>query len=343
MKKYLLLFLSCLIIIAFWACSNKGTTGPGGDGNNNNNNTPVTEEELKGGSVDPNTLFLDKFNYVNGNAEDKLNKKIWQPVFHNNESAWNRFFKNVQGYEMLEIKDGHLVIKAHYKDIQKTGGVYTVQTYGKGTRITVRAKLVWGAQNDQKMGPKGGFPALWWYPFNPDPGSWPKYGEIDLMEWTEEKDTSGTKSRNLWNTIHYIPKSNPQGSKSKTSAIQGVNRNVDVNNTYYTYTCDIIQDKVILYMNGQTTLQFTSTDPNDRHNPYPYNTQTYNFIMNSSFQNGGWGFNPEQGGKSDYEMWVDWIKVEKIDPNGADSSDGTDKSKPKRAIPENKSETEATL
>ena len=191
------------------------------------------------------------------------------------------------------------------------------------------------------MGPKGGFPALWWYPFNPDPGSWPKYGEIDLMEWTEEKNGSGSKK--LWNTIHYIPNNKPTGSKSKTSAINGVNRDVNVNGVYYTYSCDIIQDKVILYMNGETTLQFTPTDPNDQYNAYPYNTQTYNFIMNSSFQNGGWGLNPVQNGESDYEMWVDWIKVEKIDPNGADSSTGADRSKPVRPIPENNSAAEATL
>ncbi|ASJ21396.1 glycoside hydrolase family 16 protein [Brachyspira hampsonii] len=304
MKK-IILFLSVLIlsIVVVVSCNNKGVTG---------SNTGITGQNIGNGPAKTdiptgeNIAFKEDFN--EGTIPDDF---CGLCVTEESPSTWNRYFQNTDGYEMVRIEDGNLVLKAIYDgskggDDFRTGGVYSHNNrYGVGTRLSVRAKLKNpnpSGNNDFNV--RGAFPAIWYYPlFTKNP--WPDDGEIDLMEWIIDNP------QKAWLTVQYSKASG--GSTSKTANSPGVNTGIDMN-AYHVYTCDIVKDKVILYIDGKKALEFTPSDPAGQKR-YPYNDMTYYIILNASYQNGSWCPAPNKDSSANYEMWVDWVKVEKIDPD----------------------------
>lgn len=305
LKKIILSFASIIMVLSIViACAADGTNPNEGGGNNT---TSSRDQALM--EKDPNTLFIETFS-VPGKPD--MNK--WTYCYRENNGSggatWNRFMEQEIGDQFLDIitneaeKGGYLELRA-YRDNEantfRTSGVHTKKReYGLGTRTTVRAKL-----SDTKN--KAGFPAIWYYPYDPiTENEWVVDGEIDMMEWiTPNPDKA-------WVTVHHHNNQNKHTNPS--ASVQGVNEGIDMT-AWHTYTCDILTDKILLYVDGKLALevkkQVGSTDTY-----WPFNTVKYNLILNASFHDGSWGGDPNENPNDvDYQMYVDFVKIEKIDPD----------------------------
>lgn len=304
MKK-IIVFLSALATFAAFAISCGNVTDP-------------TEENGGGGAgagagLTTNTFFRDDFDGT------EINKDIWTLCYQEYDAkgkspTWNRFFDNTEGWENVKVEGGYLKLKANYAPSSggeyqqfKTGGVYTYNNkFTVGSRVTVKAVLVEG-NDKQTIGSKfnitGAFPAIWYYPLG-TPNEWPADGEIDMMEWIS------SEPNRAWLTVQCLRTSG--NSASVTADMSGVNNNIKMYD-WHVYTCDILKDKVILYIDGTKALEFTTTNPSDQ-KWYPYNDVAQYLILNASYQNGSWGPTVPLDYSSNYEMWVDYVYVEEIDP-----------------------------
>lgn len=315
LKKLFLSLASIIMVLSIViACAADGTNpnddiNNGGGGINNGgagggNTSSSRDEALM--KKDPNTLFIETFS-----VPGKPDRKKWTYCYRENNGTvvWNRFMEQEIGYKFLDIitneaeNGGYLELRA-YRDKEantfRTSGVHTAREYGLGTRTTVRAKL----SNTKN---KAGFPAIWYYPYDPITSkAWPAEGEIDIMEWITPNPNKA------WITIHYH--NNISQAKSTSANVQGVN--VGINMTaWHTYTCDILTDKVVLYVDGKLALEFKKQAGNTDQK-WPFNTVKYNLILNASLHNGTWGGDASKyPNEVDYQMYVDFVKIEKIDPN----------------------------
>lgn len=305
MKK-IIVFLSALATFAAFAvsCSNDTTDPNEGNGGGG------------GAGLTTNTFFRDDFEGT------EINKDIWTLCYQEygadgSSPTWNRFFDNT-GWENVVVEDGYLKLKANYAPSTggeyqqyKTGGVYTYKNrFTVGSRVTVKAVLVEGNGNKQigsKFNIVGAFPAVWYYPLGTK-NEWPADGEIDLMEWV-----TGNPNQ-AWLTVQCLRQDGK--SASVTANKSGVNTGINMWD-WHVYTCDILQDKIILYIDGTEALEFTIDNPPDQM-WYPYNDVSQYLILNASYQNGSWGPGPKKDNSADYEMWVDYVVVEPIDPNNPD-------------------------
>lgn len=102
----------------------------------------------------------------------------------------------------LFLRDGFLyvVAKKAHKDAVKPYTSARINSKGKGdfkyARVEVRAKLPKG---------QGSWPAIWMLPTNEVYGSWPKSGEIDIMESVnlKVKLDDGSIENRIHGTLHY--------------------------------------------------------------------------------------------------------------------------------------------
>lgn len=316
LKKLFLSLASIIMVLSIViACAADGTNPNEEGNNNNNNNTSSRDQALM--EKDPNTLFIETFS-VPGKPD--MNK--WTYCYREDNgvggAVWNRFMEQAIGDQFLDIKTneaegiGYLELRA-YRDNEaatfRTSGVHTKREYGLGTRTTVRAKL-----SDTKN--KAGFPAIWYYPYDPiTDKDWPVEGEIDIMEWITPNPNKA------WTTLHFNDNNNKHVNPN--TSVSGVNDNIDME-AWHTYTCDILTDQIILYVDGKLAMKVTRQDKTmppsstsvawDKN--YPYNDVKYNLILNASFHNGTWGGDPTKfPNEVDYKMYVDFVKIEKIDPN----------------------------
>lgn len=158
--------------------------------------------------IDPETPELEGYDLLwsdefNGDSLDTSiwNQEVRQPGWTNNElQAYTNSEDNVY------VEDGHLVIRAlqefndngeaYYTSGKITGRGHTDFMYG---RIEISARVPQG---------QGLWPAIWLMPYNESIyGSWPRCGEIDIME------SLGHQTDLTYSTIHYgNPHSQQQGT-----------------------------------------------------------------------------------------------------------------------------------
>jgi len=158
--------------------------------------------------IDPDTPELEGYDLLwsdefNGDALDTSiwNQEVRQAGWTNNElQAYTNSEENVY------VEDGRLVIRAiqnfndngeaYYTSGKVTGRGHTDFMYG---RIEVSAKVPEG---------QGLWPAIWMMPYNESLyGSWPRCGEIDIME------SLGHQTEITYSTIHY---GNPHAQQQGT-------------------------------------------------------------------------------------------------------------------------------
>ena len=257
-----------------------------------------------------NVPFRDDFE--SGHIPSDFWQLCWAYIRTYNGNAWNRFFKNTEGYECVRVEDGYLKLTAkketgswtnidkkiggvlHYK----TGGVYSSKNkYGVGTSIKVRAKLYQEEQaKTNGFYVPSAFPAIWYYPLYSAP-NWPASGEIDIMEWVNiDKEVS-------YSTLHYN-ETNTGKDVYKTS---GKTAKINVAD-WHVYRCDIYNNNIVIYYDDVEVFKHTNSGMN-----YPFNENFYNIILNASFQK-SWGTPVEEDDSNlPYELWVDWVEVSLID------------------------------
>ncbi|MCB0838376.1 MAG: family 16 glycosylhydrolase [Bacteroidia bacterium] len=151
-------------------------------------------------------------------------------------------------------------------------------TYG---RIDIRAKLPKG---------QGIWPALWMLGANINDVSWPKCGEIDIME------VVGHEPATTHGTVHYDNNgyATTTGSRKISSG--------DLSDQFHVYTLIWEKDKIQWYLDNELFKNFAKQD-----NGYPFNAPFF-FIMNVAV-GGNWPGPPDGTTVFPQEMVVDYVRV----------------------------------
>lgn len=239
---------------------------------------------------------------------------VWHDEFDGdalNEEDWNRDFRRsgwvnneLQTYlmdpEYSYVEDGDLVIQP-VRRVDENGRVSyasaRLNTMGNQTfqygRIEARIRVPQG---------QGFLPAFWMMPQNETQyGSWPRCGEIDIME------VLGNDTDTAYGTIHYgNPHRENQGVYDLTEG--------DFASDYHVYAVDWEPGQISWYIDGnlyfQTSDWYTAMDGQDpRPYPAPFD-QPFYIILNVAV-GGTWPGDPADDTPFDEraQMRVDYVRV----------------------------------
>jgi beta-glucanase (GH16 family) len=201
----------------------------------------------------------------------------------NNELEWYTAGDN------LYMQDGMMIIEARAES--KGGKNYTstrITTQNKKTftfgRIDIRAKLPKG---------KGVWPALWMLGSTISTVSWPKCGEMDIMELL------GHEPNKVYQTVHYGP---GPGSIQKSA---GRIATLPYSDGFHLYSVIWVQDKVQFFIDNVLLLEVKKADVGS--NDYPFNDPFF-FIINIAV-GGNWPGSPDATTQFPQWMMVDYVRV----------------------------------
>ena len=190
------------------------------------------------------------------------------------------------------LENGNLVIEARQEE--KGGKSYT------SARLVTRGKAEWlyGRFEIRALLPrgKGTWPAIWMLPSENRYGTWPKSGEIDIMEHVgyDPGIVHGTLHSEKYNHIKQTQK-------------EGIIRRDDVQDKFHTYVVEWEPDHV-KFMVDDSVYHRVNHEPGDDFNGWPFDRKFY-LILNQAV-GGNWG------GKEgvDPSIWpqrmlVDYVRV----------------------------------
>lgn len=201
----------------------------------------------------------------------------------NNELQWYTAGDN------LYMQDGMMIIEARAES--KGGKNYTstrITTQSKKTftfgRVDIRAKVPKG---------KGIWPAAWMLGSSISTVSWPKCGEIDIME------VLGQEPNKVYQTLHYGPgPGSIQKSRSKISTSA-------YSDGFHLYSLIWEQDKIQLLVDNEQLLEFTKAEIGGT--AYPFNDPFF-FIFNIAV-GGNWPGSPDSSTQLPAWLMVDYVRV----------------------------------
>lgn len=240
--------------------------------------------------------------------KEKLGKKDWKIIWEDNfdsteidSTKWTKIPRNKADWgnymtdanECYEIKEGKLFLKGiNNPDTSTdtvpflTGGVYTKNKfafqYGK---IEIHASL---------ESAQGSWPAIWMLAQQNKYGTYPKNGEIDLMEHLNFENIIYQTTHSYY-TLELKQKDNPPH--------YGTTK-VDVNE-FNTYGLEWYPDKLVFTLNGVNTFTYPKVEGVDP-SQWPYDQPFY--ILIDQQLGGSWvgQINPKD---LPVQMIIDWIKV----------------------------------
>lgn len=247
----------------------------------------IFRDDFKGASVIPDTTSWLLCTY-----------KLW---YKKTPSPWSQHFKHVKGYETVRVEDGVLKLRACKEDGNyKNGGVRTKFGFPNNSRVEVRAKLTKRA--------RGLFPAIWQMPIKGEP--WPHSGEIDLMEWIQDTPME------FYQTVHTYYINGDHGHGGKTNPNRDPNFDVT---KYHVYAAERTDDAIVFLVDGKETFRYENMHLADEatRKQFPFTRYDYDIILNCSlggtFQGQMTWPGPIVDEDLPAEMWVDWVKVTKLD------------------------------
>lgn len=246
---------------------------------------------------------------LNDDAVGSFNTLVWSDEFNDNIlNAANWTFEigdgcpNLCGWgnneleyytnraENAYLENGNLIIKAIKEDLG--GRNYTSariiskdKKKFKYGRIDIRAKLPKG---------KGIWPAFWMLPQNNLYGTWPKSGEIDIMELV------GHEPNVVHGTVHYGPGPGSTQISKSFSLNSG-----DFSNDYHVFSIKWDRNIIQWFVDDQlfSTVQNTDTGSSI----YPFNEEFF-FILNLAV-GGNWPGNPDASTNFPQQLFIDYIRV----------------------------------
>jgi len=251
------------------------------------------------GSTNPNQewhlVWSDEFD------GPEINMNNWSYDDPTN-GRWN---KEIQSYTQNNayIKDGSLIIEARKEDITEPSG----ETYNySSAKLITKGKQSWkyGKFEIRAKMPigQGIWPAIWMMPEDePFYGTWPKCGEIDIMEFL------GHEPNKIYGTIHFgEPHKESQGTYLLPEG-------QSFSDDYHVYSIEWEPGEIRWYIDGElyhTANDWYSRDPylaDDYTYPAPFD-QNFFLIMNISV-GGTWPGYPDETTVFPQQMAVDYVRV----------------------------------
>lgn len=200
------------------------------------------------------------------NTDGPVNNEKWSLV-SKGTSDWKQYM--TPSNELAFVQGGSLILKARKTTTgYETSGITSANKYHvKYGKVEVRAKLSAG---------QGTWPAIWMMPQQSVYGSWPKSGEIDIMEHLNH-DTK------VWQVIHshYVDnlgiKNDPQYSSTTPFTV----------GAYNTFGIEWFPDKIDFIVNGAVTFSYPKKAnlPADQLQ-WPFD-QSFHLILNQAL-GGAW-------------------------------------------------------
>lgn len=201
-------------------------------------------------------------------------------------------YYTVNRLENARIEDSVLIIEARKE--KYNGADYTSASiiskgigdwkYGK---IEISAKVPTG---------KGTWPALWMMPTNSEYGTWPRSGEIDIMEYV------GFDPQFLYYTCHFEGTNGTghQSSGTKSASIS------NPFNKFIKFAIIWTPDKIEWYANDVKYLTYTKKS--DDYRTWPFNKEFY-LILNLAY-GGSWGASAGiDDTKLPHKFLIDYVRV----------------------------------
>ena len=231
----------------------------------------VWQDEFNGTEVNTNS-----WNYETGDGCPNCG-------WGNNELEWYTAGDNAS------VQSGALVIEAR----QETRGTKSYTSSRMTTkskkpfkfgRIDIRAKLPIG---------RGIWPALWMMPQDDKFGTWPKSGEIDIMEML------GHEPSKVYSTVHFGP--GPGSTNISRSTIGAT----PFSDGFHVYSLVWEQDRMRFLVDN---VQFSEVNKVDLgSNNYPFN-ESFFFIFNLAV-GGNWPGSPDANTYFPQWLIVDYVRV----------------------------------
>ncbi|SKC89562.1 family 16 glycosylhydrolase [Ohtaekwangia koreensis] len=219
-----------------------------------------------------------------------LNTTDWTHEIGNGTNGWGNNELQYYRPENTTVKDGHLIITAKKESFQ--GSNYTssrIITNGKKTfkygRVDIRAALPKG---------QGIWPALWMLGENINTVSWPKCGEIDIMELV-----GGTgKDNTVYGTVHWDEGGNHADYGKSYKLSSGI-----FNDQFHVFSIVWTASKITWYVDD---VQFNVIDTTPA--GLSEFQEKFFFIFNVAV-GGKWPGNPDASTSFPQHMVVDYIRI----------------------------------
>lgn len=252
---------------------------------------------------EPVLIFSEDFN-------GKINEKMWTHTEWNSP-AWADFmgeitFPKLKKDRKIPMTDSTVVLQAVDPAIYGVTGKNYPFCMGLWTRnlysfmygdIRVRAKFKCGV---------GAWPAIWLMPADEAKVTWPRGGEIDIMErWNEDKDIA--------QSVHFA---RPNGNAVYISkAISEGTADLKLEE-FNEYGMRKTPGKIEFLINGKVTQTVTQQDVEAKGGVWPYEDREYYIIINmacsplaSHWNVGAYRAPLPSLDLLPYEMAVDYVKV----------------------------------
>ena len=230
---------------------------------------------------------------------DELDASSWVQEYHRPGWVNNELQTYVQDGENIFVEDGDLVIQPmmgtndNGRAFYTSGRINTYHlhafTYG---RVEARIRVPSG---------QGFLPAFWMMSDDESYGTWPKSGEIDIME------ILGSDTDRLYGTLHYgNPHQQNQGIYDLASG--------DFASEYHVFAIEWEPGEIRWYCDGDmyysTNFWYSAMDGQDP-NPYPAPFDQPFYIILNVAVGGNWPGDPDETALFDEssQMRVDYVRV----------------------------------
>ena len=234
---------------------------------------------------------------------DELDPANWAEEYHRPGWVNNELQTYVQDGENIFVEDGDLVIQPIRGENERGNPFYTsgrintyhLQTFQYG-RVEARIRVPEG---------QGFLPAFWMMSDDEAYGSWPKSGEIDIME------ILGSDTDTLYGTLHYgNPHRQNQGIYDLPSG--------DFASEYHVFAIEWEPGEIRWYCDDEcyytTSYWYSAMDGQDP-NPYPAPFNKPFYIILNVAVGGNWPGDPAEDTPFDEraQMRVDYVRVFRMD------------------------------
>lgn len=252
----------------------------------------ITDNDVDGGVSIPTTGYISPLTYAGYTLvwQDEFDGSAlgshWQQEIGTGNSGWGNNELQYYRAENTTVSDGNLIIEAKKENFN--GSAYTSsrmitkgQKFFKYGRVDIRAAIPEG---------QGMWPALWMLGENIDQVSWPRCGEIDIME------VVGHQPNKTHGTLHWFSTEWVNYGGSKTSA-------TDLSDEFNVYSIVWDATEIKWLLNG---VQFHNTDITPAE--LDEFREDFFFIFNVAV-GGNWPGSPDATTAFPQRMYVDYIRV----------------------------------